>query len=791
MQIKFSVSKLFNQVPRRWAQAVCALTLCLAAPPNAVTRQAHAQTYPADAGLVDVTKAPYNAPRGGTLDAAPALQRALDENISSNRILYLPNGTYRLSRGLSFPLRGYGMLSMHGQSRTGVILRLDNAAIGFENAGAPQALLDTGYQIGGGADWFHNAVRNLTLDVGSGNPGAVALRFYSNNWGWVRDVTLRSGDGAATLGLDLGTRALNGPLLVKNVSVAGFVDGIRTADGINSQTLDIVTVSGVSRYGLVNRGQTVNARRLTITRNSTTPTPAILNEGHLTLITASLSGTGDASLINTGKLSARDVKATTFTRAIDNQVAGGTASPTGLSVTQFSSHAITRLGGTGSGFLRLPVKETPAVAWDALSTWKNVKSFGATGDGPSYDIQYRGGDGFGYDSGGWAQARVEGPNGTRFLAGNFNDGYAGGPSHTLVSDELGWFDRQFQYEWISMASSTSPINLRGQTYTRGIRGSWSTLKWNLGGAYTRFKSVVGVRDETGGRGSIDFEVWGDGRKLFDSGILYGTSPAKNIDIDISGVGELHLVINGGEDDTRGLQAAIDSGATTVYLPAGSYTVSAPLILRGAVKRLIGTRAIIRTRNGPATLRVENGSATTVAIEGIEGPRLENATSRTVVVQNGEFSSYESVAGGTGEVFLEDLAIGPMIVRAQKVWARQLDCEVVGDNKTGPHILNDGGTLWVLGFKTEGGGTLIETRNGSTEVLGAHIYTTSAPNNNADPMFSLVDSRASFVFNESNFAPTPYTTYVRETRGGLTRDLPATALLPHFGSGRATTLFAGH
>jgi hypothetical protein len=52
-------------------------------------------------------------------------------------------------------------------------------------------------------------------------------------------------------------------------------------------------------------------------------------------------------------------------------------------------------------------------------------------------------------------------------------------------------------------------------------------------------------------------------------------------------------------------------------------------------------------------------------------------------------------------------------QGQTVWARQFNVE--GD---GLHVANDGGTLWILGYKTEGGGTLMETTGGGrTEVLG--------------------------------------------------------------------------
>ncbi len=45
---------------------------------------------------------------------------------------------------------------------------------------------------------------------------------------------------------------------------------------------------------------------------------------------------------------------------------------------------------------------------------------------------------------------------------------------------------------------------------------------------------------------------------------------------------------------------------------------------------------------------------------------------------------------------------------------------------GTHIINDSGDLWVLGYKTERGGTLLESRGGArSEILGGFSYTTTA------------------------------------------------------------------
>ncbi|MEO1238033.1 MAG: virulence protein, partial [Planctomycetota bacterium] len=71
----------------------------------------------------------------------------------------------------------------------------------------------------------------------------------------------------------------------------------------------------------------------------------------------------------------------------------------------------------------------------------------------------------------------------------------------------------------------------------------------------------------------------DTPETFDEPIANWVSP-----LDFGGVA------NDGIDDTAAIQAAIDSGARTVYLPNGDWDVEGTIELRGAVERVIGTEA---------------------------------------------------------------------------------------------------------------------------------------------------------------------------------------------------------
>lgn len=221
-----------------------------------------------------------------------------------------------------------------------------------------------------------------------------------------------------------------------------------------------------------------------------------------------------------------------------------------------------------------------------------------------------------------------------------------------------------------------------------------------------------------------------------------------------------------KDSSDAIQKAIDSGATTVYFPTGGYLLSRPILLRGAVRRLVGFNSVI-DYNGvvrPYALEVRDGDSPTVIIEQFNplGRGILHSSQRTLVVRDCELRGYEGK--GRGDVYIENVVAGPWKFDRQRVWARQLNAE----NK-GTHVSNHGGQLWVLGYKTERGGTLIETTNGGkTQLEGGFSYTTEA--GKLAPMFVVNDAAMTASFAEICFNNDPFRHIVRETRDGQTRDL---------------------
>uniref|UniRef100_B8HVJ3 Rhamnogalacturonase A/B/Epimerase-like pectate lyase domain-containing protein n=1 Tax=Cyanothece sp. (strain PCC 7425 / ATCC 29141) TaxID=395961 RepID=B8HVJ3_CYAP4 len=220
---------------------------------------------------------------------------------------------------------------------------------------------------------------------------------------------------------------------------------------------------------------------------------------------------------------------------------------------------------------------------------------------------------------------------------------------------------------------------------------------------------------------------------------------------------------GQRDSSAAIQQAIDSGATTIFFP-GFYAIEKPVIIRGKARRLIGTGAWIdyQGKSKPDFI-VGDGQSKVVVIEHfapINGGIAVN-TNRTVVLRSLE--SRRISHPGKGLLFLEDVATDNFHLHTgQRVWARQLNIE-----NEGTHLTNAGGDLWVLGYKTERGGTLLHTRaGGRSEIFGTFSYTTTA--GKLAPMFVTEDADVFAFFNEVCYTGDPFAVLIEETRKGVTK-----------------------
>ena len=100
-----------------------------------------------------------------------------------------------------------------------------------------------------------------------------------------------------------------------------------------------------------------------------------------------------------------------------------------------------------------------------------------------------------------------------------------------------------------LAKDGKPLAIAGHHYDRGLGvHAASQVSFRLNGKCSSFKADVGVDDEASAQASVTFQVWADGEKLFDSGIMKGKMPARTLDVDLSNRIELNLFVDNGGDD---------------------------------------------------------------------------------------------------------------------------------------------------------------------------------------------------------------------------------------------------
>ena len=93
------------------------------------------------------------------------------------------------------------------------------------------------------------------------------------------------------------------------------------------------------------------------------------------------------------------------------------------------------------------------------------------------------------------------------------------------------------------AGDGGPLTLNGVTYAKGLgTHAASDVRYALAGSCSAMTAIVGLDDEVGSNGSVVFQVFADGTKLYDSGTMSGTTASKAVSVDLTGRNELRLVV---------------------------------------------------------------------------------------------------------------------------------------------------------------------------------------------------------------------------------------------------------
>lgn len=181
------------------------------------------------------------------------------------------------------------------------------------------------------------------------------------------------------------------------------------------------------------------------------------------------------------------------------------------------------------------------------------------------------------------------------------------------------------------ASDGKPLTLNGVTYAKGFgTHANSSLTFNIAGQCTAITASVGVDDEVGDRGSVQFQVYLDGTKVYDSGVISGKDPARAVSVPATGKKELRLVVtNGGDNLDYDHADWVNPVCVTVFGPPLVITKGG--IYSGAYESTVPTQSAITVKTAEpviienATLRgrgfLISGWGVNLTVRNVEGETL--------------------------------------------------------------------------------------------------------------------------------------------------------------------------
>ncbi|MBN2591830.1 MAG: hypothetical protein JXA96_18325, partial [Sedimentisphaerales bacterium] len=141
-----------------------------------------------DPYAIYLTKEEFGVNADGIGDDTDALQQAVTQ--ARGLILYIPEGKYRISRTINVST-GTRLIG-YGKNRPVIILGENTP--GFQEG-------DNKYMItfASGAGSFYNAVSNIDIEIGPGNPVAVGIQFHTAQHSYLSHMDFRVGSAMAGL----------------------------------------------------------------------------------------------------------------------------------------------------------------------------------------------------------------------------------------------------------------------------------------------------------------------------------------------------------------------------------------------------------------------------------------------------------------------------------------------------------------------------------------------------------------------------------------------------------------
>jgi hypothetical protein len=202
----------------------------------------------------------------------------------------------------------------------------------------------------------------------------------------------------------------------------------------------------------------------------------------------------------------------------------------------------------------------------------------------------------------------------------------------LVYAHIEWGGLGIDTAIVPPGGTGAPMKIADKTYTRGLGcHAASDIYVDLGGKYEAFEAEIGVQESNHSVGSVVFQVFVDGEKRYDSGVVCDGDAPRPVRVPVAGAGELRLVVNDAGDGIHYDQA---NWAEARLIPAADGKAEAPPRMNVAAfarlmtwdpDRMEGARAL-RTQEyraedvflGTEVLRAEDGTIRVPRQEGKAG-----------------------------------------------------------------------------------------------------------------------------------------------------------------------------
>jgi len=330
--------------------------------------------FPKDPSVLDA-KRDLGAKGDGVTDDTDALQKGIDASCGiggPTRVLYLPNGVYRVTRTLVVNAAIGPWI--YGETRDGVIIRLDD---GVKDC---NAVIRTHPRESGptSADWFMRNLYNFTVDVGN-NPETDGIRWCATNTGIIKNVRVI---GRGKVGINAGFIDQSSPNLIQDVEIDGFETGI-VCQWNWGHTLSRITIRNCRKLGVYVSGTAVGIEDLTVENTPLGLFCDFPNDwtwwgGVVALVNArfTIRTPGDHAIHNRSVLYARNVRTRGYRLALKGETAGGDVKTPVIE--EYISHEVKKLFDAPQRALQLPIKREPAVAWETNpARWVCANDFGA------------------------------------------------------------------------------------------------------------------------------------------------------------------------------------------------------------------------------------------------------------------------------------------------------------------------------------------------------------------------------------------------------------------------------